>query len=124
MEISKYIEVYRGTRGLYVQVTRFGKYEDNQALVRVTGFDHPWSEHIFLCKTTVNGSELKVSYSTSIDGKDYELMRTSREHGQIWLKGNFQFDMVYQDTIVSDMIGRNDLLNDYNNSASKTNPRK
>lgn len=123
-EISRYIEVYTGTRGLRVLVTRYGNYEDNQYLLKITNFDHPWGEHIFLCNATVNGNDMKVSYSVAIDGNDYELMRIHRNTGNLWLKGGFTFDIAYHETYTNSFIGRNDLVNEYNNASSKTNPRK
>jgi|GEM_PF-2702816 hypothetical protein len=124
MEVSKYTEVYKGTRGIYVQVTRYGNFGQNQALVRVSNFDHPWSEHIFLCDTVFNGNDMNVSYTTQIDGSDYVLMRTTKEWGAIWLQGNYAFEITYQETVVDHMEGRNDIVNAYHNSHLTGNPRK
>lgn len=92
MDISKYTEVYKGTRGLYVHVTRFGEFDQKQSLVKISNFDHPWSEHIFLCDTDFNGDEMSVTYTTKIDGADYVLMRTTKEWGGVWLLGNVSFE--------------------------------
>ena len=124
MDISKFTEVYYGTRGIYVHVTRYGDFEQKQALVRVSNFDHPWSEHIFLCDTIFNGQDISVTYTTQIDDSDYVLLRTTKEWGAIWLLGNYAFDIQYQQTFVEHMEGRNDILNDYNNSHLRGNPRK
>jgi hypothetical protein len=121
--VSRYIETYKGTRGLTVDVTRYGEYEKNQALVRFSGFDHPWSDHIFLCTTTFTSTGMKVSYNTLIDGKEYELMITNGGDGTVWLKGGWAFDIKYEGTFADQMQGRNELVNSYNNSTSKTNPR-
>jgi hypothetical protein len=124
MDISKYTEVYKGTRGIYVHVTRYGAFEQNQALVRVSNFDHPWSEHIFLCDTAINFNDMSVTYTTQIDGNDYVLMRTTKEWGSVWLLGGYAFDINYLETFVEHMEGRNDILNDYNRSHLTGNPRK
>lgn len=124
MDISKYTEVYKGTRGIYVHVTRYGAFEQNQALVRVSNFDHPWSEHIFLCDTAINFNDMSVTYTTQIDGSDYVLMRTTKEWGSVWLLGGYAFDINYLETFVEHMEGRNDILNDYNRSHLTGNPRK
>ena len=124
MDISKYTEVYKGTRGIYVHVTRYGTFEQNQALVRVSNFDHPWSEHIFLGDTSFNANDMTVTYTTQIEGTDYVLMRTTKEWGAIWLLGGYAFDINYLETFVEHMEGRNDILNDYNNSHLTGNPRK
>lgn len=124
MDISKYTEVYKGTRGIYVHVTRYGAFDQNQSLVRVSNFDHPWSEHIFLCSTSFNFNDMTVTYTTQIDGNDYILMRTTKEWGAIWLLGGYAFDINYIETFVEHMEGRNDILNDYNNSHLTGNPRK
>lgn len=124
MDISKYTEVYKGTRGIYVHVTRYGAFEQNQALIRVSNFDHPWTEHIFLCDTSFNANDMSVTYTTKIDESDYVLMRTTKEWGAIWLLGGYAFDINYVETFVEHMEGRNDILNDYNNSHLTGNPRK
>lgn len=124
MDISKYTEVYKGTRGIYVHITRYGTFEQNQALVRVSNFDHPWSEHIFLCDTAINFNDMSVSYTTQIDGNDYVLMRTTKEWGSMWLLGGYAFDINYIETFVEHMEDRNDILNDYNKSHLTGNPRK
>lgn len=124
MDISKYTEVYKGTRGIYVHVTRYGSFDQNQALVRVSNFDHPWTEHIFLCDTSFNANDMSVTYTTQIDGSDYVLMRTTKEWGAVWLLGGYAFDINYVETFVEHMEGRNDILNDYNKSHLTGNPRK
>lgn len=124
MDISKYTEVYKGTRGLYVHVTRYGDFDQNQSLVKISNFDHPWTEHIFLCDTVFNGNEMTVTYTTKIDGADYVLMRTTKEWGGVWLLGNVSFEIQYQNTFVEHMEGRNEILNDYDNSHLRGNPRK
>ncbi len=122
-DVSRYIESFKGNRGLIVSITRYGDYEKKQALVRVSGFDHPWSGLIFLCDVTTSPTEMKETYTTKIDGKDYELMRITKDHGTVWLKGNYSSDITYESTFTDEMRGRNSLVNDYNNSPSKANPR-
>ena len=81
-------------------------------------------EYHTLCDTDFNGVEMSVTYTTKIDGADYVLMRTTKEWGGVWLLGNVSFDIQYVDTFVEHMEGRNEILNDYNNSHLRGNPRK
>jgi hypothetical protein len=121
--VSPFIETFVGTRGLTVQITRYGNFDKKQSLVRIYGFDHPWNGLIFLCNVESNIAQMQETYTTQIDGKDYMLMRITKETGNVWLKGSYQFDIKYSGNITSEMVGKNDLVNDYNNSESKTNPR-
>lgn len=84
-DVSKYVECYKGTRGVTVHVTRVGLKSNNEYLVRVTNIDHEWDGRIFKCKVTNNSN--KFEYSTTVDDKSITLFTRQKEKGWLYLKG-------------------------------------
>lgn len=74
-EIGRYVKVYSGGEGVTVHVLRYGPEPEGQALVQVSGIDHPIDRRILLAK--VEPTQRGSRYLASMGGRSYRLLEVS-----------------------------------------------
>lgn len=108
-QVSKYAETYVGDRGFTVHLVRYGDYSNFQALVKFSGYDHPWDGKVFLCKKSINGD--KYTYTTKMGDTEYVVLTITGNGGMAFPNKDRNFELKYTgSTFIT-----NDLLNEYNN---------
>ncbi|EBH9037635.1 TPA: hypothetical protein N2G15_002818 [Salmonella enterica] len=81
-EIGKYVFGYRGQEGAVVWMMRIGPKAANEALIQISHVDNDIDGQIFLCKVKAL-QEGEKSYSTTIKGESFELLRLKGGNGSL-----------------------------------------
>lgn len=97
-EIARYIKAYSGDEGITVWTLRIGAMDKSEALVQITGIDHPWDMRIR--KLKVEPSQHGHDYVTTVDGKRFVVLAMEGAYGQLYLPGSndAQTKLIYSKT--------------------------
>ncbi|MEO5561577.1 MAG: hypothetical protein ABIO49_16535 [Dokdonella sp.] len=111
-EVARYIKAYSGQEGITVWTLRIGAVDKSEALVQITGIDHPWDMRIR--KLKVEPSQHGNNYVATVDGKRFVVLAMEGESGQLYLPGSgeAQSKLIYSKT-VSEQGNPEHLLTEY-----------
>ena len=95
-EVGQYAEVYQGQKNLQVTIIPLGAQEKKEALVVVSGIDHPWNKRVFLTNiwstiTARSGEDFvhkTIDYVTKVNGKEWYLLNRTSDGLQLNLREN------------------------------------
>ena len=85
-EIARYINAFNGQEGITVWTLRVGATEKSEALVQITGIDHPWDMRIQ--KMKVEPSQGGNTYLATVDGKRFSVLVMEGASGQLYVPGS------------------------------------
>ena len=78
--VGKYCKVYRAGEGLKVYLLRIGPESNNETLVGLDGFDHPWDGKIFRAKVvTADGRQ---EFTIQNNGRPFVVLVMRERYGQ------------------------------------------
>lgn len=79
-EVGRYCKVYRAGEGLKVSLIRIGPEANNEMLVGLDGFDHPWEGKIFRAKVvTADGRQ---EFTIQNNGRPFVVLAMRERYGQ------------------------------------------
>lgn len=98
LELAKYPQVFDAGQGVSVQLAPSA--DGKQALIQVSGINHPLDEVVFLTDAAERGGDER-DYSTTLDGRTYNLLLKRQGWGgesyQLYLPGTEGFQLSFDE---------------------------
>ncbi len=85
-EIAAYVKAYKGQESVKIWTLRIGPVAKNEAIVQITGIDHPWDMRIQ--KMHLEPSQQGTNYVATVDGKRFVVLTMRGSSGQLYLPGS------------------------------------
>lgn len=82
--VAQVCKVYTGYEGLMITTVRLGEESKNEALVKVSGIDHPWNNKVFKAKmnkykSNSASNNFNIEYEIEWKGKKHKVLIGSGE---------------------------------------------
>ena len=84
-EVAESVKAWAGNEGVQVWTLRYGKREENKALVQITNADHDWDNKIQLMDVETKGE--RRDYSVQVNGKKFVVLNLNNGYDELTLPG-------------------------------------